>query len=79
MIDAITTHDTTTITSESLTMTDTMNTGVVADQVPRLGEAPSTCRLCNVQLNGGETFRTHAKSDLQYVMSFLGGIQGFEY
>ncbi|KIE00277.1 hypothetical protein MAJ_03934, partial [Metarhizium majus ARSEF 297] len=44
-------------------MTDT-NTGVVVDQLPlTVAQAPSLCRLCNVQLLGLQTWRAHVKSD----------------
>ncbi|PHH87042.1 hypothetical protein CDD83_9389 [Cordyceps sp. RAO-2017] len=40
--------------------------GVVADppaRVPAIAQAPSSCRLCGVELDGPETWRAHAKSD----------------
>ncbi|KID89493.1 hypothetical protein MGU_03540 [Metarhizium guizhouense ARSEF 977] len=44
-------------------MADT-NTGVVVDQLPlTVAQAPSLCRLCNVQLLGLQTWRAHVKSD----------------
>ncbi|KAK0386906.1 hypothetical protein NLU13_5219 [Sarocladium strictum] len=63
MIDVSTTNDTTT-TTLTLNMSDSIDNGVVTNQVPRLGKAPTVCRLCDVELTGGESFRTHAKSSL---------------
>ncbi|KAL2203533.1 hypothetical protein CC79DRAFT_1324420 [Sarocladium strictum] len=45
-------------------MTDSIESGVATEQVPRLGQAPSLCRLCDIELSGGETFRSHMKSDV---------------
>ncbi|KAH7002621.1 C2H2 type zinc-finger-domain-containing protein [Ilyonectria destructans] len=46
-------------------MTDTVtDTGVVMDQPPlSIAQAPSFCRLCNVELRGLQTWRAHVKSD----------------
>ncbi|XP_044724362.1 c2H2 type zinc-finger (2 copies) domain-containing protein [Hirsutella rhossiliensis] len=42
-------------------MTDT---GVVVDQPPlAIAQAPSFCRLCNVELSGLQAWRAHVKSD----------------
>ncbi|KAK9443086.1 hypothetical protein VB005_04151 [Metarhizium brunneum] len=51
------------ISEHTASMTDT-NTGVVVDQLPlTVAQAPSLCRLCNVQLLGLQTWRAHVKSD----------------
>ncbi|KAH8168967.1 c2H2 type zinc-finger (2 copies) domain-containing protein [Sarocladium implicatum] len=62
-------HDTndTTNTYSLPIMTETMTTGVTADQLPTVAQAPSLCRLCDLELSNGQTFRTHIKSDQQSV------------
>lgn len=61
------THNTTPIPGLTTTMTDTVtDTGAVVDQPPlSIAQAPSFCRLCNVELRGLQTWRAHAKSDGQ--------------
>lgn len=62
---------TSSISEHTASMTDT-NTGVVVDQLPlTVAQAPSLCRLCNVQLLGLQTWRAHVKSDGQYVCPLL--------
>lgn len=50
-------------------MSDTVtDTGVVVDQPSlSIAQAPSFCRLCNVELRGLQTWRAHVKSDGQSV------------
>lgn len=61
------THNTTPIPALTATMSDTVtDTGVIVDQPSlSIAQAPSFCRLCNVELRGLQTWRAHVKSDGQ--------------